>query len=143
MSINQVYTHSQKVCRLYKRVLRTLENYAPGKAEYRFQACLMRARFDETRSEKDMRVQAIRLAEAEEEHRKGQHCDPIVFKNDPGGICYRREHYTIDHLFDSYHPWEKAQLRDFFEQREVMKAEYDKYFEESLTQKYKPEPQVV
>jgi len=143
MTVNEVLTHAQRVARLYKRALRTTESFALGKAEYRFNATVLRQRFDETRTEKDMRVQAQRLADAMEELRLGQHPDPIVFKNDPGGITFRRATSHLDWLFDQYHPWEQAQLRDFFEEREKLKEEYAVYFEKSLTKKYLPEPQII
>ncbi|XP_023332794.1 NADH dehydrogenase [ubiquinone] 1 beta subcomplex subunit 9 [Eurytemora carolleeae] len=139
----EILTHAQKVCRLYKAALRSTENWTLGKAEHRFNATVLRARFDETRNEKDMRVNAARLEEAKHELWEKQHSDPIIFKNDAGGICYRREHTHLDYLFDQYHPWEKVMMRDFFERRETLKKEYEEYFEKSLTKKYQTEPLVV
>ena len=37
-----------------------------------------------------------------------QHYDPSIFKTDPGGIVYDREHKAPDWLFDQWHPWEKV-----------------------------------
>jgi len=138
-----ILTHAQRVCRLYKKSLRTLEDWNPRRHELRFNAAVLRARFDETRSEQDMRIQAKRLEEAEKEWIQRQHYDPLMLKNDPGGICYQRDVPIHDWLFDLYHPWEKVQLRDFFATREEMRKEYEEYFEASLTKKYKPEPQII
>jgi len=104
---------------------------------------MLRARFDETRKIKDMRILAKQLVDAEAEHLSQIHEDPAIYKNDPGGICYRRELPHQNFMFDHYHPWEQAQLRDFFETRDKLKEEYDEYFEKSLVKKYKPEPQIV
>merc|ERR1712212_63048 len=138
-----ILTHAQRVCRLYKKSLRTLEHWNPMRHELRFNAAILRARFEETRDETDMRVQAKRLEEAEKEWVKEQHLDPLIFKNDPGGICYDRDPSVNDWMFDHYHPWERAQLRDFFEQREHLKKDYEEYYEKSLVNKYKPEPQII
>ncbi len=32
----------------------------------------------------------------------------VLLQNDPGGICYRRNHATEDMMFDTYHPWERV-----------------------------------
>ena len=47
-----------------------------------------------------------------------------------------REGNTPDWAFDSWHPWEKVQYMDFFEKREELKADFSKYYEDSLTKKY-------
>jgi len=138
-----ILTHSQRVCRLYKRALRQTLDVSFDHAAFRFAATVLRARFDETIPEKDMRVQTARLNDAEVELRAAFQPDPSIFKNDPGGICYRRAYPYIDCLFDKYHPWEKVMLADFFDRREELKKEYEVYFEANLTKKYKPEPLVV
>jgi len=138
-----ILTHAQRVCRLYKKSLRTLEDWNPRRDELRFNAAVLRARFDETRSEQDMRIQAKRLEDGEKEWIQQQHYDPLFLKNDPGGICYQRDVPIHDWLFDLYHPWEKVQLRDFFATRDELRKEYEQYFEASLTKKYKPEPLIV
>ena len=61
----QILTHSQRVCRLYKKAYRTTEDWAPERWLFRFNACVLRARFDETRSIKDMRVLAKMLEDGE------------------------------------------------------------------------------
>lgn len=58
--------------------------------KYRYFACLMRARFDEHKNEKDM-VKATRLLrEAEEEFWHNQHPQPYIFPDSPGGTSYER-----------------------------------------------------
>ena len=37
----------------------------------------------------------------------------------------------------------QAQMREFYDNREALKAEYAEYFEKSLSKKYKPQPNVV
>lgn len=120
-----------------------MEDWANDRAEFRFNVTMLRARFDETRKEKDMRLLAQQLIDGEKELAANIHEDPKIFKNDPGGICFRREHPVHDMLFDTYHPWERAQMREFYDNREKLKAEYDEYFEKSLSKKYKPQPNVV
>ena len=85
-----------------------------------------------------------------------QHYDPSIFKTDPGGIVYDREHKAPDWLFDQWHPWEKVcqsclnfpcliaklfqvQTMDFFDRRQQLKQEFSDYYEKSLTKKYQPE----
>merc|ERR1711941_162952 len=67
-----------------------------------------------------------------------QHYDPKIFKTDPGGIVYQREGNTPDWAFDMWHPWEKVQLMDFFDNREKLKAEFGEYYEKSLKKKWAP-----
>ena len=70
---------------------------------------------------------------------KEQHYDPSIFKADPGGIVYAREAVAPDWVFDQWHPWEKVQTLDFFEKRQQLKADFNEYYEKSLTKKYQPE----
>ena len=52
-----------------------------------------------------------------------------------------RECNVPDWSFDSWHPWEKVQYMDFFDTREGLKADFHKYYEDSLTKKYQePNP---
>jgi hypothetical protein len=37
-----------------------------------------------------------------------------------------------------WHPWEKVQLMDFFDNREKLKAEFGEYYEKSLKKKWAP-----
>merc|ERR1712243_114493 len=82
---------------------------------FRFNAVVLRARFDESNAIKDMRVLAQMLEDGEKECWREQHYDPSIIKNDPGGICYNREAISPDWVIDQWHPWEKVQTLDFFE----------------------------
>ena len=61
----EILTHSQRVCRLYKKAYRTMESWAIERYHFRFNAVVLRARFDETRSIKDMRILAKMLEDGE------------------------------------------------------------------------------
>lgn len=135
-----ILTHAQRVCRLYKKSYRCTEDWAVSKSLFRFDACLLRARFDETLKIKDNRVLAKMVDEGEHELFEKQHADPRRFKNDPEGICYNREHDTPDWLMDSWHPWEKVQTLDFFDKREKLKEDFNDYYEKSLAKKYQEAP---
>ena len=69
---------------------------------------MLRARFDATREEKDMRKLAVMLEEGEEELKNRNPTFPMIFKNDPDGICYHRDNMEDDRLLDEWHPWEKV-----------------------------------
>jgi len=135
----EILTHAQRVCRLYKKAYRTTESWAGERHLFRFNACVLRARFDETRSVKDMRVLAKMLEDGEKECWEQQHYDPSIFKTDPGGIVYDREAVAPDWVFDQWHPWEKVQTMDFFDNRQKLKQEFNEYYEKSLVKKYQPE----
>ena len=74
----------------------------------RYEAVLLRARFEETRKEKDMRKLAAMLEEGELECQEKANPDPFIFKDDEGGIIYSRENHYRDSLLDHWHPWEKV-----------------------------------
>jgi NADH dehydrogenase (ubiquinone) 1 beta subcomplex subunit 9 len=133
-----ILTHAQRVCRMYKKALRTTEDWSKCRHMFRFDACLLRARIDESNKIKDMRVLAKMLEDAEHEVWETQHYDPKIFKTDPGGIVYQREGNTPDWALDMWHPWEKVQLMDFFDNREKLKAEFGEYYEKSLKKKWAP-----
>jgi len=86
-----------------------------------------------------MRVLAQMLEAGEKELWEQQHYDPSIFKTDPGGIVFDREHKAPDWVFDQWHPWEKVQTMDFFDRRQQLKQEFNEYYEKSLTKKYQPE----
>merc|ERR1712107_587532 len=69
----------------------TTEDWSKCRHMFRFDACLLRARIDESNKIKDMRVLAKMLEDAEHEVWEAQHYDPKIFKTDPGGIVYQRE----------------------------------------------------
>ena len=76
--------------------------------KYRYEAILMRARFDATRKEKDLRKLAAMLEAGEEEWFEKQAYDPFIFRDDEHGIIYNREPHYRDELIDHWHPWEKV-----------------------------------
>ena len=76
----EILTHSQRVCRLYKKAYRTMESWAVERYHFRssgdifiqnlfsifrFNAVVLRARFDESRSIKDIRILAQMLEDGE------------------------------------------------------------------------------
>jgi len=130
-----IITHAQRVCRLYKKSLRTLEWHSRDRAVFRYAAVLMRDRFDKTRQEKDMRKLAAMVEQGEEECFKNQHFQPFTFKNDPGGILYQRYHLAEDRYLDIWHPWEKVLYKNYFDTREQRKLEVDAYYESSFPKK--------
>ena len=58
--------------------------------KYRYFACLMRARFEEHKNEKDMMRATQLLREAEEEFWQNQHPQPYIFPDTPGGTSFER-----------------------------------------------------
>ncbi|GCB66321.1 NADH dehydrogenase [ubiquinone] 1 beta subcomplex subunit 9 [Scyliorhinus torazame] len=116
-------THQQKVLRLYKRALRHLESWCIFRDKYRFYACMLRARFDEHKDEKDM-IKATKLLKAsEEEFWSKQHPQPYIFPDAPGGTSYERYdcYKTPESYLDYWHPSEKAMYPDYFAKREQWK----------------------
>uniref|UniRef100_A0A2I3GKF1 NADH dehydrogenase [ubiquinone] 1 beta subcomplex subunit 9 n=1 Tax=Nomascus leucogenys TaxID=61853 RepID=A0A2I3GKF1_NOMLE len=116
-------THQQKVLRLYKRALRHLESWCVHRDKYRYFACLMRARFEEHKNEKDMAKATQLLKEAEEEFWYRQHPQPYIFPDSPGGTSYERyDCYKVpEWCLDDWHPSEKAMYPDYFAKREQWK----------------------
>lgn len=116
-------THRQKVLRLYKRALRHLESWCVHRDKYRYFACLMRARFEEHKNEKDMMKATQLLRQAEEEFWQNQHPQPYIFPDSPGGTSYERyECYKVpEWCLDYWHPSEKAVYPDYFSKREQWK----------------------
>ncbi|XP_034980847.1 NADH dehydrogenase [ubiquinone] 1 beta subcomplex subunit 9 isoform X1 [Zootoca vivipara] len=116
-------THQQKVLRLYKRALRHLESWCIFRDRYRFFACLLRARFDEHKDEKDMVKATKLLMAAEEEFWENKHPEPYLFPDSPGGTCYERYgcYQAPEWFLDLWHPSEKAMYPDYFAKREQWK----------------------
>ncbi|XP_048363265.1 NADH dehydrogenase [ubiquinone] 1 beta subcomplex subunit 9 [Sphaerodactylus townsendi] len=109
-------THQQKVLRLYKRALRHLESWCVFRDKYRFFACIMRARFDEHKNEKDMVKATKLLMAAEQEFWQNQHPQPYIFPDAPEGTSYER--YECYKVFEwvpriHWHPSEKASVPRF------------------------------
>jgi len=138
VSPRDILTHAQRVCRLYKKAIRVTEDWSMTRCMFRFDACVLRARFDDCARVKDMRVLAKMLEEGEQELFEAKHYDPKIFKADPNGITYNRAGNAPDWVMDQWHPWEKVQLMDFFDNRAKIQAEFGEYFEKSLKTKWSP-----
>ncbi|XP_054857895.1 NADH dehydrogenase [ubiquinone] 1 beta subcomplex subunit 9-like [Eublepharis macularius] len=116
-------THQQKVLQLYKRALRHLESWCIFQDRYRYFACLLRARFDEHKNEKDIRKATKLLMAAEQEFWKKQHPQPYIFPDAPEGTSYERyDCYKVpEWVLDYWHPSEKVVYPDYFAKREQWK----------------------
>ncbi|EFN87832.1 NADH dehydrogenase [ubiquinone] 1 beta subcomplex subunit 9 [Harpegnathos saltator] len=125
---SELVSHSRKVCSLYKRSLRCLADWYHQPHSYRFQAVLMRERFDKNKDIKDMRHANHLLIEGEKELFSKMHYQPIKFANSITGIAYNRKGYAPDWLLDYWHPLEKAMYPKYFARREEMKDEYIKWY---------------
>uniref|UniRef100_A0A0A9W0G0 NADH dehydrogenase [ubiquinone] 1 beta subcomplex subunit 9 n=1 Tax=Lygus hesperus TaxID=30085 RepID=A0A0A9W0G0_LYGHE len=120
----KVLNNKQKVLSLYKRALRNLESWNGWRLDYRYQAVLMRARFDENRNIKNEKKIAELLNDGEEELFRRMHWQPKKFANTIGGNNYGRAHETPDWVLDYWHPLEKAQYPEYFARREKRKEEF-------------------
>lgn len=67
-----------------------VHNHFGFRDKYRYFACLMRARFEEHKNEKDMVRATQLLRDAEEEFWQNQHPQPYIFPDSPGGTSYER-----------------------------------------------------
>lgn len=92
--------------------------------QYRYQAVMMRARFEKNRSITDPRIVENFMEEGEKEMFLNQHPQPRKFANSPGGVAFEREVVPPDWVVDYWHPLEKAQYPEYFARREQRKAEY-------------------
>ncbi|XP_076628495.1 NADH dehydrogenase (ubiquinone) B22 subunit [Colletes latitarsis] len=121
-------THSRKVCSLYKRALRCIEDWNPRRTDFRYHAVLMRQRFEENRHIPDARVAKQLLLDGEEELFQAQHWQPMKFTYSVNGIAYNREASVPDYVLDEWVPIEKAMYPKYFAQREELKKEYEKFY---------------
>uniref|UniRef100_A0A2A4JFX2 NADH dehydrogenase [ubiquinone] 1 beta subcomplex subunit 9 n=1 Tax=Heliothis virescens TaxID=7102 RepID=A0A2A4JFX2_HELVI len=119
-----VKTHSQKVCSLYKRALRNLEAYYDRRNVYRYQAVLLRDRFDKNAKITDMRKAVELLKEGEQELFSLQHPIPRCFATSLGGVAHERVVTPPDWVIDYWHPLEKAHYPEYFKRREERKKEF-------------------
>jgi len=119
-----ISTHAQRVCRLYKAALRNIENWYHHRYEIRYQAVLLRARFEKNRNITDFVKAKQILAAGERENYKHSHPIPKKFANSPGGCAYARDVEPADWVLDYWHPLEKAQYPEYFARREQRKKEY-------------------
>ncbi|CAN0332735.1 NADH dehydrogenase [ubiquinone] 1 beta subcomplex subunit 9 [Lampetra fluviatilis] len=116
-------SHRQRVCRLYKKALRHLESWVVYRDEYRFQAVLLRERFERSKGERNMVRATQLLVDGEQEFWLNQHPQPYIFPEAPGGTMYERfECYKVpETVLDYWHPSEKARYPDYFAKREQWK----------------------
>ncbi|XP_019628861.1 PREDICTED: NADH dehydrogenase [ubiquinone] 1 beta subcomplex subunit 9-like [Branchiostoma belcheri] len=135
-------SHAQRVCRLYKRASRHLESWCVMRDKFRYEATLLRARFDEHKDEVDM-VKAVKLLKAgEEEFLQRQHPQPYIFPDSPGGTTYERyqAYQHPDWLLDHWHPSERARYPEYFKKREqrlkLVKEAWEKEQREKQDKKY-------
>ncbi|CAH1991309.1 unnamed protein product [Acanthoscelides obtectus] len=122
-------SHTRKVQSLYKRALRSLEDWYDRREVYRYYAVLMRQRFDENKDICDMRVVKELIEKGEKELFEKQHWHPRKFPTSPGGVAYGREVIPPDWIVDYWHPLEKAQYPEYFARREQRKKEFLKLWE--------------
>ncbi|XP_049790413.1 NADH dehydrogenase [ubiquinone] 1 beta subcomplex subunit 9 [Schistocerca nitens] len=125
----ELVSHTRKVCSLYKRALRNLESFYDRRPAFRYQAVLLRHRFDENRNVKDMREARVLLEEGERELFMKQHYQPKKFARSPGGVAYAREVEPPDWVLDYWHPLEKAQYPEYFARREQRKKQFIEWWE--------------
>ncbi|XP_050306515.1 NADH dehydrogenase [ubiquinone] 1 beta subcomplex subunit 9 [Anthonomus grandis grandis] len=122
-------SHTRKVQSLYKRAVRLLEAYYDRRDVFRYQAVLMRARFDENKDIKDMIAAKDLIEKGEQELFDKQHWHPRKFPESPGGVAWGREVPPPDWVLDYWHPLEKAQYPEYFARREQRKKEFVKIWE--------------
>ncbi|XP_060527327.1 NADH dehydrogenase [ubiquinone] 1 beta subcomplex subunit 9 [Cylas formicarius] len=125
-------SHTRRVQSLYKRTLRTLEDWYDRREVYRYEATLMRKRFDDNRNITDMRVAKELINQGESELSKNAHYQPKKFPLSPGGVAYEREVIPPDWVVDYWHPIEKAEYPEYFARREKRKKEYVKLWEQQF-----------
>merc|ERR1712002_51332 len=131
---NTVYryvTHAQKVCSLYKRALRETESWINDKAVFRYEATLLRARFEKNKHIQDMRESTALLNDGEEELFQYAHYQPKKFPYSPGGVAYERVFNPADWVIDYWHPKEKEVYPEYFARREERKKEFIKFWQDN------------
>ncbi|XP_077302641.1 NADH dehydrogenase (ubiquinone) B22 subunit [Arctopsyche grandis] len=124
-------SHQRRVCQLYKSALRNAESFMSNRHLYRYQATLLRARFDANKNEHDMIKARKFLTDGEEELFQRQHGIPRKFPHSPGGVAFEREVIPPDWVLDHWHPLEKAQYPEYFARREQRKKEFVERWEKT------------
>lgn len=99
------------------------------RASYRIAVTMLRARFEENRHVKDMRVAKQLLAQGEQELWDKLSWKPRYFRDSPGGVCFERYVYYNDLHLDQWHPLEKARYPHYMAKREQLKKEYIEMWE--------------
>ena len=125
---SELISHSTKVCRLYKKALRSVRDWYPNRLHGRYESILLRKRFDDNRDIKDARIAKKLLLEGEEEVFQRAHWQPIKFATSIGGTAYSREVDTPDFALDYWNPMEKARYPKYFARREELKKEYEQLY---------------
>ncbi|GBP62675.1 NADH dehydrogenase 1 beta subcomplex subunit 9 [Eumeta japonica] len=121
-------THCQRVRRLYKKGLRNLEAFYDRRHCYRYQAVLLRDRFDKNRCVDPNTAEKL-VQEGEDELFQIQHPVTRKFPTSVGGVAHAREVEPPDWVMDYWHPLEKAQYPEYFKRREQRKLDYIKFWQ--------------
>ena len=117
--------HQQRVLSLYRKAIREMRNYYwPDHAAYLENWAMMRARFDQHKSERDFREAKKLLIAGEKELDGMKHPQPFQFAFSPGGVCFERDPQVSDWVLDMWHPLEKDQYPAYFARREQRKKEF-------------------
>ena len=125
---SELIKHNRRVWSLYRRALRSIQDYYHTRHDIRYHSVLLRARFDQNRDIKDARVAKQLLLDGEEELFQNQHWQPRKFPESPGGVAYQREADIPDSVLDYWDPAEKALYPKYFALREELKKEYAKLY---------------
>ncbi|XP_063992561.1 NADH dehydrogenase [ubiquinone] 1 beta subcomplex subunit 9 isoform X1 [Diachasmimorpha longicaudata] len=123
-----IVSHARRVCSLYKRAYRNLESWYSMLEDFRYEAVLLRARFDANKDIKDLRKGKELLNAGEEELWSCMHPAPMYFAGSPGGCAYDRGGVSPDWVLDHWHPTEKAMYPKYFALREKRKLEYIEFY---------------
>lgn len=131
-----------------------------SRLSYRYEATILRDRFDQNRNVKDVaKLQKI-LQESEKELFEKQHyqpikciCNSLVFlvswsavnnlpfflvPYSPGGVAYGRTLESPDWVLDYWQEEEKARFPEYFAKREQRKKEYVTYWEKKFGKAEEP-----
>lgn len=128
--------------------------------DFRYQAVLLRDRFDQTANITDMHKAKKLLLDGEAELWEKSHFQRIRFAHAPGGPAYDRKRYIPDwvsicvathihpslrtnlnwevlwfKVLDTWHPYEKAAFPDYFARREMRKKEFIERWEKEYGEK--------
>lgn len=127
-----IKSHKQKVQSLYKNILRSMECSITDRVEFRYEAVLMRQRFDQNKDISNIKQAKELLAQGEKEYFIKRHYQLRKFEESPGGVAYEREVIPPDWMLDYWHPLEKAEYPDYFSRREKRKKEFLEYWRKHL-----------
>lgn len=90
----------------------------------------MRAKFDDNKNIRDLRVAKDMLKKAEKELADQRHWQYKKFPESPGGTAYERDPLPPDWVLDYWHPMEKAAYPKYFAVREQRKKEFEVFYRE-------------